>query len=104
MAIDFTVIKRTGRTQLGSQVIKLANQLRDLRDRCDALNDAASRMHDGSNYDQVESMFSLEDTSGGGNFVTLLQNLQDILNTNATVSGDTRLSRIDEFVSRLAGQ
>ena len=81
----------------------LANQLRDLRDKADALNDAASHMHDGATYTLVETRFGLA-PGAGANFVTMLQQLQDILNTNATIAGADRLSRLDEFVARLAGQ
>lgn len=104
MAIDFRVINRTGRTQLATQLIRLANMLREVRDLADALNDSASRMHDGANFDMVEEQFSLADTTGGGNLVTGLQQMQDILNSNATVAGTDRLSQLDEFVARHAGQ
>lgn len=103
MAIDFTVITKTNRPQQGNQAVALANQLRDIRDKADALNDAASHMHDGSNYALVESQFGLS-AGAGANFVTLLQQLHDILNTSATVSDANRLARLDEFVARLAGQ
>lgn len=102
MAIDYIAISKANRPQLGNQVISLANALRDLRDKADALNDAASHMHDGANFTMVESQFGL--TGGGGNFVTLLQQLQDILNTNTEVTGANRESRLDEFVARLSGQ
>ena len=67
------------------------------------MNDAASHMHDGANYAMVETRFGLAG-GAGANFVTMLQQLHDILNSNATVAGADRLSRLDEFVARLAGQ
>jgi hypothetical protein len=103
MAIDFVSITKTSRPQLGSQVIGLANQIRDIRDKVDALNDAASHMHDGANYALVESQFGL--TGGAGaNFVTLLGLLNTIMNTNGDVTGANRLAQLDEFVARIAGQ
>lgn len=104
MAIDYQAITKTNRPQMGVQVIDLANKLRDLRDKTDALNDAASHMHDGVTFTLVETQFGL--TSGqGGNFVTMLQQLQNILNTNDnTITGQQRFDRLDEFVARLAGQ
>lgn len=103
MANDYLSISKTNRPQLGSQVISLANLLRDVRDRVDALNDSASHMHDGATFTAVETNFGLP-AGTGGNFVTLLQNLQDILNTGNTIAGATRLANLDEFVARLAGQ
>lgn len=103
MAIDYQVITKSNRPQLGSQAVGLANQLRDLRDKADALNDAASHMHDGANFAMVEAQFGLA-PGAGGNFVTMLQQMQDILNSNATIAGATRLANLDEFVARLAGQ
>lgn len=103
MANDFLAIQRQGRTNLGSQLVSLANALRDVRDKCDALNDAASHMHDGATYTTVESQFGI--TAGqGANFVSLMGLLNNILNTNVTVAGTDRLAQLDEFVARLAGQ
>lgn len=103
MAIDYQQISKTNRPNLGAEAIAFANALRDVRDKCDALNDAAAHMHDGSNFATVETMFGL--TGGqGSNWVTLLQQTHDILNTNATVAGADRLSRLDEIVARVAGQ
>ena len=102
MPNDYIAITRTNRPQMGTQAIRLANLLREVRDLCDALNDAASRMHDGVAYTTVESNFGL--SGGGANFVTLLQQTHDILNGNTEVTGANRLSRLDEVVNRLAGQ
>lgn len=103
MAIDYIVITKTNRPQLANQAIRLANLLREVRDLSDALNDVASHMHDGANYALVESQFGLSG-GAGGNFVTLLQQNHDILNTSVAVSDANRLARLDEFVARLAGQ
>lgn len=103
MADTYLRITQTSRPQMGNQAIALANNLRDLRDRADALNDSASNMHDGATFTTVELMFGLS-AGQGGNFVTLLQQLHDILNTNTTVAGVDRLARLDEFIGRLAGQ
>jgi hypothetical protein len=103
MANDYLKITQTNRPQPGNQAISLANQLRDVRDKADALNDMAGRMHDGVTFTTVEANFGLP-AGTGGNFVTLLQQLQDILNGTTEVTGANRLARLDEFVSRLAGQ
>jgi hypothetical protein len=103
MANDFIKITATSRPQMGNQVIRLANLLREVRDLTDALNDAAGRMHDGATYTTVESNFGLPGGTGA-NFVTLLGYVQEILNTSTAVSDANRLARLDEFVSRLAGQ
>lgn len=104
MANDFLKITQgSGRPTPGAQAIGLANALRDVRDRADALNDMASHMHDGATFTTVEANFGLPGGTGGA-FVTMLQNLHDILNTNTTVAGADRLSRLDEYIARLAGQ
>jgi hypothetical protein len=103
MAIDFIAIPKVNRPNLANQVIGLANQIRDLRDRTDAINDAASHMHDGANYALVESQFGLPGGTGA-NFVTMLQQMHNIFNTSTDVTGANRLSQLDEFVARLHGQ
>lgn len=103
MANDFLVISKTNRTQPASQAIRLANLLREVRDLADAVNDMASHMHDGATFTTVEAQFCLPGGTGG-NFVTMLQQMQDILNTNATIAGQTRLDNMDAFVARIAGQ
>lgn len=103
MANDFIVVTKTNRPQLGTQLIRAANDLRGLRDLVDALLDAANHMHDGVTYTTLEAQFGLPAASGA-NFITLLTAVSDILNTNATVAGATRLAQLDEFVARLAGQ
>lgn len=104
MANDYTVVTRVGRTQHGQELVTLANDLLDLKDRAKALNALASRMHDGANFDTVEAQFSLADTTIGGNLVTRLQQLDDILNNTTEVAGADRKARLDEFWGRLAGQ
>ena len=102
MPNDFITIAKTNRTSHGANAIRLANLLREVRDLCDAESDAVGRMHDGVTYTTVEANFSL--AGGGANFATLVGLLNEILNTNTEVTGANRLARLDEFVSRLAGQ
>lgn len=102
MANDFIKIQSPSRPQMGTQIVRLANLVREVRDLADALNDAAGHMHDGATYTTVESNFGL--TGGGANFVTLLGLINNILNTNGEVTGANRISQLDEFVARLAGQ
>lgn len=101
MAADFIVVTKTNRPQLGSQLIQLANLLREVRDLCDVLNDAGSHMFDGGDYSVFEAQFGV---TGGANVLTLMGLVNTILNTNTNVAGADRLSQLDEFVSRLAGQ
>lgn len=103
MAIDYITVTRTSRPQLGAQLVRLANMLREVRDLCDAVNDAAGRMHDGANYATLETNFGLA-TGQGANAATLFGLLNEILNTNTDVTGANRLSRLDEFAARIAGQ
>lgn len=103
MANDYIIITKTNRPQLGTQTVRFANLLRELRDLNDALLDAANHMHDGATYTTVEAQFGLPGGTGA-NFVSLLALGNDILNTNATVAGATRLAQLDEIVARLAGQ
>lgn len=103
MPNDYVAITRVNRPNPGNQIVRLANLIREVRDLSDALNDMAGRMHDGVTYTTLEANFGLS-AGAGANFVTLLQQTNDILNTNVEVTGANRLSRLDEVVSRLAGQ
>jgi hypothetical protein len=102
MANDFIVITRTNRPQLGNQLIRAANLTKELRELIDGLNDVAGHMHDGVTYTTFEQQFGL--SGNGANVITLMGLIQTILNSNADVTGANRLSQLDEFVSRLAGQ
>lgn len=103
MAADFFVISSVNRPQLGTQAIRAANIMRDLRDLIDSLNDGGSHMFNGGDYTMLEAQFGLA-AGQGANFLALLGLIHNILNTNTTVAGVDRLSQIDEFVARLAGQ
>lgn len=103
MAADYLVIARTNRPQLGTQLIQVANLMRDLRDKIDALNDAGNRQFNGADYSVFESQFGLA-TGQGANALSLLGLINTIFNTNTDVTGANRLLQLDEFVSRLAGQ
>jgi hypothetical protein len=69
----------------------------------DGLNDVAGHMHDGAIYTTFEAQFGLS-AGTGANVITLMGLINTILNTNGTVAGADRLSQLDEFVGRLAGQ
>jgi hypothetical protein len=101
LAADFVVVTRTNRPQLGSQLVSLANKLREVRDLADALNDAGNHMFNGADYSVFEAQFGV---TGGANVLTLIGLINTILNTNGEVTGANRLSQLDEFISRLAGQ
>lgn len=103
MAADYIAVTKTNRPNLGTQLIRAANTLRELRDLVDSLNDAGQHMNDGVSWAMFETQFGL--TPGTGqNTLVLLALINDILNTSGTVAGATRLSQLDEFVARLAGQ
>lgn len=103
MAADYIVISRTNRPQLGNQLIAAANRLKELRELVDGLNDAGQHMFDGADYSVMETQFGLA-AGTGANTLTLIGYLQEIFNSETEVTGATRLARIDEFQSRLAGQ
>lgn len=104
MAMDFDIITKANRNQMGSAVIRLANMMREACDLCDALNDAAGHMWTGSTYTTLIAQFSLDASVDPANFLTLLGNLNEILNTNTDVTGANRAARIQEFIARIAGQ
>ena len=101
MAADYIVVTKTNRPQLGNQLIRAANLLRELRDLVDALNDVGQHQFDGADYSVFEAQFGV---TGGANVLTLLGLAHTILNTNTDVTGANRLSQLNEFVDRLAGQ
>ena len=106
MAADYIVVTKTNRPQLGTQLIRAANLMRELRDLIDALNDTGGHMWVSGtpdDYSVFEAQFGL--TAGtGSNTLSLLGLINTILNTNTDVTGANRLAQLDEFVARLAGQ
>ena len=103
MAADYLSITKTNRPQLGNQLIRLANLVRDVRDLSDALNDAGGHMFAAADYSMFETQFGIT-TGQGANVLTLMGLVNSILNTNTDVTGANRLAQLDEFVSRIAGQ
>jgi hypothetical protein len=101
MAADYIAVTKTNRPNLGAQLIRAANTLRELRDLIDALNDAGGHMFAGADYTVFEAQFGV---TGGANVLALIGLVNTILNTNTDVTGANRLSQLDEFVARLAGQ
>lgn len=103
MAADFISVTKTNRPQLGNQLIRAANLTRELRDLIDALNDTGQHQFAGADYTVFEGQFGLT-TGQGANTLTLLGLINAIFNTSTDVTGASRLSQLDEFVARLAGQ
>lgn len=101
MAADYIVVNKTNRPPLGTQLIRAANDLKAIRELVDGLNDIAGHQVNGGDVTMFESQFGV---TNGANVVTLLGLINTILNTNGSVVGTDRLSQIDEFVGRLAGQ
>ncbi len=101
MAADYIVVTKTNRPQLGNQLIRSANLLRELRDLVDTINDAGQHMFAAADYTVFEAQFGV---TGGANVLTLIGLLNTILNTNTDVTGANRLAQLDEYIARIAGQ
>lgn len=103
MAADYLAISRTNRPNMGNQLIRAANLMRELRDLIDAINDAGNHMFAGADYTVFAAQFGIA-SADAANALTLLGLVNTIMNTNTDVTGANRLAQLDEFVSRLAGQ
>lgn len=103
MAADYIVISKTSRPQLGNQLIAAANRLKELRELVDGLNDIGQHQFDGADYAVFEAQFGIS-AGQGANVLSLLGLINTILNANGEVTGAARLSQLNEFVGRLAGQ
>src|SRR5688572_8312271 len=103
MAADYVVVTKTNRPVMGNALISVANDLRNLRDKIDAVNDAAQHMVNGGDHTLLEQQFGVG-VGAGANLVTLLGLINTILNTSSDVTGANRLAQLDEFVARIAGQ
>lgn len=101
MAADYIAVTKISRPQLGNQLIRAANLTRELRDLIRALDEGGQHMFTGADYTVFEAQFGV---TGGANVLNLIGLVNTILNTNADVTGADRLSQLDEFVARLAGQ
>lgn len=106
MAADYIVISRANRPQLGSQLIAAANRLKELRELIDGLSDAANRMVNGGDHAKFIAQFgvTIDADVTAANVVSLIGLIHNIFNTNTDVSGLNRLSQLDEFAARIAGQ
>lgn len=100
MADDYIPVNRT--KQLGSQLVRAADLTRELRELIDKISDAKDHMGTGAGG-TLETNFGLSN-GAGANAATLIGLIQTIFNTNTDVTGANRLSQLDEFCSRLAGQ
>lgn len=101
MAADYIPVTKTNRPQMGTNLIRAANLMKELRELVDGLNDAGNHMFAAADYTIFEAQFGV---TGGANVLSLIGLINTILNTNTDVTGANRLSQIDEFVSRIAGQ
>lgn len=101
MAADY--IKLNKALPLSQLIVSLAENIRNQRELADKINDIVNHSVDGSDYTVLESLTGVS-TTYSGNLSTLVLYMQEIFNTNADVTGANRLARMEEFVSRLAGQ
>jgi len=101
MAADLIVVDRS--KQLGNSLVRLADMLREVRELCDKLSDAKDHAFAAADFSVMEARFGLG-AGVGANAATLLGLIQNILNTTNTIAGAQRLSDLDEFCARLAGQ
>src|SRR5687767_5372553 len=101
MAADFISVNRA--KQLGNTLVRAADLTRELRELVDKLSDAVGHSFNGGDYSVMETNFGLV-TGTGANTATLIGLVQTILNSNGTVTGADRLSQLDQWCARLAGQ
>lgn len=101
MAADYIVVNRT--KQLGNNLVRAAELLREVRSLVKDVNGIGQHCFNASDYTVMEAQFGLA-TGTGANTLALLTLINTILNTNTDVTGANRLSQLDEFVTRLAGQ
>jgi hypothetical protein len=101
MAADFIDVNRT--EQPGNTLVALAGRILEIQEEITNLFAAGNHMHESGNYALLESNFGLA-AGKGANTLTLLGYMNEIFNTATDVAGATRLSRIQEFTSRLFPQ
>lgn len=101
MAADYISVNKAKLP--GSNLVRAADLLRELRELVDKENDIVGHSFNASDYTVMEANFGLT-TGTGQNTATLLGLINTILNTNTDVTGANRLAQLDEFVARLAGQ
>jgi hypothetical protein len=101
MAADYIPINRA--KQNGNSCVRIGDMLRELRELIDKENDIIGHSFTGADYSVLEANFGLQ-AGAGANFATLMGNLNNILNTNTTITGQARLDQIDEYCARVAGQ
>lgn len=102
-AEDYIVINR--QKQAGNQLVRLAEEIRDLRELSDRLNSIANHQNNGASYTTFINQFGIENsTTTAANLINLMGLLNNILNTNTDVTGANRKAQLDEFVARIAAQ
>lgn len=101
MAADRIVINKG--KQPGNRLVYLANCLLEVRNGVRDLAAIAAHGVNGGAATVMETDFGLA-AGAGPNLTTLLGLMDTLLNTNATVAGQTRLDQLNEFVFRIAGQ
>lgn len=101
MAADYVQVNRT--RALGDALVQLAEHLRQARVLSSFLNATGQHCFNGTDYTSMEQLFGLN-AGTGANCLTLIGNLDTVLNSSTTVDGTTRQAQLLEFVSRVAGQ
>lgn len=101
MAIDFIQVNTA--KQLGLLAVQTANLIYQVQANLTKLSGAIGHSNDGTTYTTEEAVFGLN-SGAGANFATLVGLVNTIFNTNTDVTGANRLSQLNEFCARLAGQ
>lgn len=101
MAADFIPVNRA--KQMGNSLVRAADLTRELRELIDKLSDCSSHQWDTNDYTVLEAQFGLA-AGQGANVLSLIAIVNNIFNTSTDITGANRLSQLDEFCARIAGQ
>ncbi len=103
MAADYIVVTKSNRTQLGNQLVTLANKWIEIRQLAAALKNIKDHQNASGDFTVMAAQFSLS-AADAASAAGILDNVNTLWNTNTDVVGATRASQQDELANRLAGQ
>src|SRR5262245_40234456 len=101
MPVDFIGVNT--QKPFGAKLVRLANNLLEVRELTDALADARGHMTTGTDFAKFAEYFGIDPTQAS-QASQLLDWIDDILNTNTEITGADRRDRLNQFCSRIAGQ